>query len=138
MLNNQQVFNKVCNHLMQQNAKAEVPTLPLGTECRYRTEQGLSCAAGCLILDDLYSSTFEGVSLDVIKDEWSSDEANEKIEMLKNVLMLSGVSSDSFPLVRRLQDTHDTYEPEEWVGKLDIVAQDYKLTLPQSVKDKLS
>lgn len=51
----QEIFNKVAAHLLKQGRPAREED-----RCRYRTTDGLSCAVGCLIPDELYSPSFEG------------------------------------------------------------------------------
>lgn len=53
----QEIFNKVVAHLLKQGRPAREEN-----RCRYRTTDGLSCAVGCLIPDELYSPSFEGKS----------------------------------------------------------------------------
>ena len=51
----QQVFDFVLEHLREQGEAAYE-----GGTCKYRTEDGKSCAVGCLISDDTYDSSMEG------------------------------------------------------------------------------
>lgn len=57
----QEIFDFVANHLFTQGKPAV--TVHTNT-CSYRTADGLSCAAGCLLTDDQYSPAFEGRSWD--------------------------------------------------------------------------
>lgn len=57
----QEVFNKVVRHLLTQKQKARV-----GTTCMYKTPEGLKCAVGCLIPDELYSQDIEGKPADYL------------------------------------------------------------------------
>lgn len=58
--------DKIEQHLIQQKARA----VQLGTSigpgegdrCQYRTDSGAMCAAGCLIPDDKYDVTMEGLT----------------------------------------------------------------------------
>lgn len=51
------------DHLAKQRAKSSV-TLINGQEvCRYRGEDGMMCAVGCLIPDDKYDPEMEGVGI---------------------------------------------------------------------------
>lgn len=51
-----EVFYFVIDHLRKQGVQARNEA----GSCRYRTPEGLKCAAGCLIPDDQYNSEFEG------------------------------------------------------------------------------
>lgn len=51
----QEIFNKVITHLRKQGKPAAE-----GPYCRYRTEDGLKCAVGCLLPDEEYDSKYEG------------------------------------------------------------------------------
>lgn len=53
----QEIFNKVVTHLRTQGVKAMD-----NTWCRFRTDQGLKCAAGCLIQDDEYQAWMDNCS----------------------------------------------------------------------------
>ena len=67
---NQAVFNFVVNHLRQQ--KLQSTDDPTGG-CVYKSKDGTSCAVGCLIPEEEYTSSFEGEPLnryleDVVND----------------------------------------------------------------------
>lgn len=47
----QQIFDQVARHLLKQNERA----VDVEGRCKYRTESGLMCAAGCLISDEEYT-----------------------------------------------------------------------------------
>ena len=51
----QELFEKVANHLLKQGKRCVGPD----EYCQYRFE-GLMCAAGILIPDEVYNDTFEG------------------------------------------------------------------------------
>lgn len=53
----QETFNTVVAHLRQQGRQAVNSG---GRQCQYRGEDGLKCAAGCLIPDEDYRKDFEG------------------------------------------------------------------------------
>lgn len=56
----QEIFDKVVTHLRTQGEQASILKSDGGYSCRYRTEDGLKCAVGCLIPDDDYSPSMEG------------------------------------------------------------------------------
>jgi len=51
----QQIFDQVARHLLKQGKRA----VSAQGRCKYRTDDGLKCAAGCLISDEEYDSNFE-------------------------------------------------------------------------------
>lgn len=80
----QQVFDQVANHLLTQKIKSK------GVKyCRYKTAEGLMCAAGCLIGDDEYDEKFETAG------SWRS------------VVENGYVSNTHLYLITDLQDLHD-------------------------------
>lgn len=54
MRTKQETFDYVVQHLYKQGKPAIE-----GDHCRYRTSDGLMCAAGCLIHDNVYQRDFE-------------------------------------------------------------------------------
>ena len=56
-LSQREMFDTVKTHLLKQNAKAQVPSLIGGQStltCVYRAPNGLKCAVGAVISDDVY------------------------------------------------------------------------------------
>lgn len=79
----QEIFNKVAAHLLTQGRPAREED-----RCRYRTTNGLSCAVGCLIPDELYSPSFEGESArKVIRELYARGRAdwNEHQDLLEEL-----------------------------------------------------
>ena len=101
----QEVFDQVATHILKQNAQALV-----GTSCAYRGDGGLKCAAGCLIGDDEYSR------------EWDENFISWPKLVTKGV-----VPHLHSALVGRLQQIHDSYDPEQWKAELANVADYFKL-----------
>lgn len=57
--------DKIEQHLIRQKARAATP----GGQCRYRTEDGLMCAVGCLITDADYNEiTMESRSVSLMAE----------------------------------------------------------------------
>lgn len=101
----QEVFDQVAEHLLKQNAQSKHD---LG--CAYRGNNGLKCAAGCLIADDEYSEKFENRGWAVL---------------VRNI--------PNFPkrhskLIQKLQSIHDTHSPKHWPIYLQKLAREYRLT----------
>lgn len=59
MLDRQKAYDTIVAHLRRQGKIAA-----LGVMCRYRTKDGLKCAVGVLIPDELYTGRIEGLSAD--------------------------------------------------------------------------
>ncbi len=112
-MNRQEIYDKVKNHLLTQNAKAQ----DLDDTCVYLAEDGMKCAAGCLISDGLYNTNLENhvVGLD-------------PTGVVASVLVASGVPPEALPLVQRLQQVHDTKSSTTWAENLARIAVEYGLT----------
>ena len=103
-MTNQEIFTKVKNHLLTQNRRALQRLV-----CRYRTDEGLKCAIGCLIPDDVYTRNIEHKTVDllclgVVKD----------FDYLKQF-------DKSF--LRRLQVIHDNVDVDKWENELKAFAR---------------
>jgi len=101
----QEVFDQAAGHLLKQMAQSKHA---LG--CAYRGNDGLKCAAGCLIADDEYSEEFENRGWAVL---------------VRNI--------PNFPkkhreLIQGLQTIHDVRPPMCWPYYLQELAREYKLT----------
>lgn len=98
----QEVFDKVANHLLTQNKKSIDEGLD---ECLYRSPDGLKCAIGCLIPDDMYKEEMEGAYI-----HFRAKEEHEK-------------------LLRELQQLHDRKHPKQWRTALAVLATKHKLSV---------
>lgn len=108
---NQQVFNFVRNHLLTQNEKS----LSVDDHmCMYKSDdnKNLSCAIGCLIPKELYSSNMErkGLSSDVVIKILQKSLPNWKID---------------FQLLESLQSIHDSIDIKDWDYALGHLKKDY-------------
>lgn len=101
----QEVFDQVATHLLEQDEQSFV-----GTICAYRGDDGLKCAAGCLIADDEYSREWDEYGIN-----WS--------ELVNKGL----VSPAHDTLVAKLQAVHDGYNQDYWKSQLAKVADYFKL-----------
>lgn len=118
-MTNQEAFEAVYKHLLTQMERSSVPNQTcIGSEsCKYRGPRGLKCAIGCLIPDELYDPSIEGVSADDLSDRGFRP-------------LFSGVNT---ALLQRLQDVHDDNEPGSWRGALVDVAEQFGLRVPSCV-----
>lgn len=109
----QQVFDQVAVHIIAQGRRAQ----DYGS-CRYRTEDGLKCAVGCLIPDELYDPHLEGAS--VMRDR-VQDTLNK---------IWTKISPAQYCLLKALQNAHDmTLESslEGWRKEMIRIADAYGL-----------
>ena len=109
-MKNQEVFDIVAKHLLTQNKRSEIRT-GIGIRCAYRTEEGLKCAVGVLIPDDIYDREMEGRAVRKLVER-----CPEVSFLRRNIKILSD-----------LQFTHDNFLPSRWRNQLEIIAKDYKL-----------
>lgn len=113
-MTDQEIFDKVVTHLRQQKVRAT--QWPGSITCYYRTSQGLKCAVGCLIPDELYNPSFEGCS---VGKAWSQ-------RGLDVVLRNIGIDDSQVEFLRDLQSIHDT-DIANWEDDLEELAVNYHL-----------
>lgn len=103
----QEVFDHVVNHLLTQNERAvvgrEIEGAEFGNDCRYRLNN-LKCAAGCLIGDEEYRDTFEGL-------DW------------RYLVGIGAVPDAHSDLIVKLQQIHDHCLPPTWREQLKCLAK---------------
>ncbi len=99
MITDQEVFNKVKSHLLEQR---EVASSIMG-ECKYRIN-GLKCAIGCLIPNNLYDPDMETHLVRGLLELWP---------------WLGAHLGNNIKLLESLQNVHDANEPKDWEGLLD-------------------
>ena len=95
-----EILEKVSAHLLAQNAKSMFSH----KVCAYRGKDGLKCAIGCLIPDDLYNSYFEGNGVGIVGG-------------IIYALRFAGIDCEEVGMLtflRALQSIHDTTPPEMW------------------------
>ncbi len=100
----QEIFDKVVNHLRAQGAKSMN-----GDACRYRSSDGMMCAAGCLIPDSEYSSEIEDLNVD-------------------SVPFFENLSERVLYLLFKLQGLHDRVDVGDWEPQLRRIAHYADLT----------
>ena len=116
-MNDQEVFSKVVRHLFTQGGQARRDQL-----CVYRGEDGTSCAVGCLIADDIYQPSMEGIGVEALIAEYPT---------VKDLLS----ECDSY-LLCGLQSAHD--RSILWADKrvstvLTDISSEYHLTWPDEI-----
>lgn len=122
-MNNQEIYTKVRNHLLHQGRQAKEAGM-----CKYRTDEGLTCAVGCLIPESMYNPEIEDVSAGMVVWVGLRYRANNRGQaILKGIFDSLGIQKESAPLLRSLQGLHDQHPPSEWEIRLDNLAKDYNL-----------
>jgi hypothetical protein len=111
-----QIFERVRDHLLRQNKQSvAVDSWDGSTRCRYRTNDGLACAVGCLIEDNYYSKDMEG-----------NHAGTESVcKAVAQSLRLKGLKPSTVTLLRDLQRVHDEFTPDEWSDELAIVGENF-------------
>lgn len=106
-MDRQVVLNKVIRHLLSQNKQAT------GIHgCVYRSSDGLKCAIGCLIPDEIYSSDLECRTAD-----------HCDIIAALELSMECALNGNDISFLRQLQKIHDGHNPEAWANVLQHFAQ---------------
>src|SRR6185369_17355290 len=111
-MTNQEMFDKMCQGLRAQGWQQSRNDF---AKCSYRGKDGLKCAAGHLMPDDVYQTAF--------------DLGNATVSMLpERVRTAMGVDSGNLLFVSSAQSAHDGgYLPEEMVQRFKILAKQYSL-----------
>lgn len=101
-MTNQEIMDKVVNHLLTQNERAQT-----GSGCRYRAIRSgklLMCAVGCLIPDELYEEELEGRTV----------LTGPVIKALGYRLTDKDLTNDRINLLVLSQQVHDLELPSDW------------------------
>lgn len=93
----QAFYDKTIRHLLTQGKQA----ISTGGNCWYRSPDGLSCAVGCHIPDELYSPVLEKKSITTICDTYIADVPAEQREAIRALI-------PSLELAQALQVIHDS------------------------------
>lgn len=126
----QEVFDRVATHMLLQKKKSVSEEMirdkwghqKLASSCMYRGDDGLKCAVGCLIKDELYNECIEHQGV---------DDAD-----VIDALTESGIVCSDYmlKLLVTLQGIHDDSDPKHWENALGEVAEGWGLTLPSVSK----
>ncbi len=108
----QEVFDQVATHLLTQNEVSSLTERNDEGFCAYRGDNGLKCAAGCLIGEKEYSLGMEGRN-------WAG------------LIELGLVPDVHANLIQDLQTVHDIVRGEQWREVLQEVAEDHDLTFKE-------
>ena len=103
-MNRQEIFDTVANHLLTQKEQS----MDENGKCLYRGPNGLKCAIGCLIPDEDYSPTMEGIRISALIDKFRD---------------LPHYFYDYVVFLEKLQEIHDYVKVKQWKDDLIIFAQ---------------
>jgi hypothetical protein len=117
----EKIFLRVRQHLLTQGEAAME-----SFSCLYRTSDGRSCAVGCLISREAYDEEIEGNDVAVLRTCYPP--------VAKSIGFTGDEEFDDAleELLRRLQNLHDTGDPDKWKDDLDAVARQYGFTTPET------
>lgn len=111
----QEIFDKVARHLLTQNKRAS-----RNNECAYLSDDGLKCAAGCLLQ--------EGSEARASRVRWPGSRRLQVVTLPEDKSLYSQASRiGNGDFVRGLQFVHDFFEPSEWHEELMKIACNHKL-----------
>ncbi len=114
-LTNQTAFEIMVNHLLNQGEKS-YDNSTLAT-CVYRNPDGLKCAIGAILPDELYNSTMENkLAHALIKDYPAIGKLWENL---------------SINLLAKMQYIHDSRNVDEWYNEFKAIADDFNLSMPE-------
>lgn len=104
----QEIFDQVAKHLLTQNKVSRT----VNGFCMYRGEDGLKCAAGCLIADDEYD-----IEMDSARKggSWGT------------LVIHRFVPVEHADLIESIQRVHDSNGPAVWRERLTELARRYQL-----------
>ena len=114
----QEILDKVATHLLTQGKPAKLHPELNSEACAYRSPDGLKCALGCLIPDDVYDPEMETQPVHSLFSEGNSFYAIfERLGLLEHKSILIS-----------LQGVHDRHIAKNWPDGLRKVAREYGLS----------
>jgi hypothetical protein len=96
-----EVIDYVTDHLLKQNTESMYNNV-----CMYRHPDGLMCAAGCLIPNDMYDPSMEAILWEMLVNEF-------------------GMPTNHLLLIEELQYIHDYFNPNHWSARLSELRNKY-------------
>lgn len=112
MMTAQQVFDRSAEHLLKQQQRS---TMEGGKGCVYRNANGLQCAAGPFVVDE-------------IKDTHDNNASFSAVPARYLILELQDCRDEHYDLIRDLQRVHDTINVCFWSYELQTVAMKHGLS----------
>ena len=121
-MNLQEAYNTARTHLLAQKERATLDPNEPDVGCAYRSPNGLKCAIGALIPDELYDSIIEDRGVYGCRKDHPLEGSRKLWEILNEL----GLSEHIYAL-HELQRIHDETNPDEWKAELDEFAVSYHL-----------
>jgi len=126
-MDKQNIFKVVSEHLQKQGQ----PCTDSEGSCQYYNPYNhTKCAVGALMTDDLYDSSFEGLTISELFDRreryrelrevHGESETEEKLVAFFEKYDIK--SPDDIAFLRQLQRIHDSHMPSEWTTLLKFLA----------------
>lgn len=115
----QRVFNSIATHLIKQNKHARNPNTN-HFECLYRTPNGLACAIGSQISDQVYWPGIEGLPP-------FHPLVREALHQSQPWLFRRERDDRFDAFLDNLRAVHDSSLPKSWPTRLKSLAQTYSL-----------
>lgn len=128
MLTQQQIYDRVCEHLLKQGSQS----VRLHGGCAYRGTDNKMCAVGCLIAEEHYKSEMEGKTIFAIEvlnglvasKVVTEEEAKQSTQFEVRI----GHSFSVLTLLDKLQSVHDYDRVDRWQENLNSIATQFGLT----------
>lgn len=125
IMDKQEIFNKVAQHLLRQGSKALTLNM-----CRLLDHKGRQCAIGCLIPRELYDHHLE--SYGFIGNYFDYNDNFLYVPNIFTTLLAEKVgiefTKDNYELLRALQHIHDHWDINEWKLQLKSCAIRFNLS----------
>jgi len=112
----QELFDQALDHLMTQKKRCTTTELHPPT-CLYRGDNGLKCAIGGVLPDELYHPKYENSEAIMLLEDIGHPKAVTK----------SGQLTKFAKLASDIQLVHDSSEVPAWLAKMAFLAGKYKL-----------
>jgi hypothetical protein len=103
VMNKQQIIDCVAKHFVSMKS----PSLD-GDSCKYRNKDGLRCAIGSLIPDDMYKPSFDEGGLTL------SEILRSNMDLWREITGLKTYSEEMMFFLSQIQLAHDWAKPSEW------------------------
>ncbi|UTS52079.1 hypothetical protein [Synechococcus phage BUCT-ZZ01] len=126
----QRVFDKVATHLLTQRQKSTQNSKSY--RCVYKNEDGLMCAAGCLIpntvvMNDEINSMSWNTLISRVKNPNPTSYEYDILLSLNQKLPKYLLEDDAIYFVKTLQDIHDQQQIYDWKEHLQFIADEFGL-----------
>lgn len=128
-----EIFNKVAVHLLTQREQCI-----LEHSCKYRGPRGTKCAVGCVIGDEFYSDSLEGLG---ISSSQGDGERRDAVRLAVEKSIGRELTRSEMGMLRELQRLHDNSDGvagslvEYWIEDLPRIAGSFGITISDEVME---